>query len=91
MNIKNCQCTPKPSGQKFNCSTSARVFELSHKRARLPAVLRYRGLDDEAEKASWMLDIETNLAALQEAVTRLDSSMASLVSSFSESSNVKRR
>ena len=91
MNAKSCQCTPRQSGRNFKCSTSVRVFELSHKRAQLPAILRYRGLDDEAEKASWMLEIETNLAALQEAVTRLDSSMASLVSSFSEPATVKRR
>jgi len=86
---KICQCTSKASDRNSECTTSAKIYEVAHRRAQLPAILRYRGLEGEAQKAAWMIDIETNLAALQQSLDQLDSSMAGLILNFSSEPTAK--
>jgi hypothetical protein len=75
MSNSQCQCAKISSSAEAGPAMAETASTISHRHARLPAILRYRGLDEEAAAATHLIKLETLMFTLQAALDDLDLSV----------------
>jgi len=78
MSNNQCQCVKSSSFAEAGLAMAKTASIISHRHAKLPAILRYRGLDDEAAAAAHLVKLETLMATLQAALDDLDLSVVEI-------------
>jgi hypothetical protein len=74
MNKNSCQCADCTCPVEAEITAAARMSGVSHNHRRLPGVLRYRGLENEAVMAARLVKVESLIATLQSVLDDLDAS-----------------
>jgi len=75
----NCQCTQCACSTASEFAAATDRLDIDHNHKRLPGILRYRGLENEAELAARLVKIESLMVTLQSVRDDLDASMAGLL------------
>ncbi|MFQ5774948.1 MAG: hypothetical protein ACE5GS_10545 [Kiloniellaceae bacterium] len=72
MNASACRCEACTCAAAAEIKAAASTPAVDHNHARLPGVLRYRGLDNEAVMAARMVKVESLVATLRAVLDDLD-------------------
>lgn len=75
MSKNGCQCADCTCPVEAGITAAASMSAVSHNHRRLPGVLRYRGLENEAVMAARLVKVESLIATLQSVLDDLDASM----------------
>ena len=75
MSKNDCQCADRTCPVETEITAAASMSLVSHNHRRLPGVLRYRGLENEAAMAARLVKVESLIATLQSVLDDLDASM----------------
>lgn len=75
MSKNGCQCSDCACPAEAEITAAAGMSTVDHNHRRLPGVLRYRGLENEAVMAARLVKVESLVATLQSVLNDLDASM----------------
>ncbi len=75
MTKNGCQCVACSCAADATIKAAASMADVGHNRARLPSVLRYRGMENEAVMAARLVKIESLIANLRSVLGGLEASM----------------
>jgi len=78
MSNSQCQCAKSPSSAETGPAMAETTSTIRHRHAKLPAILKYRGLDNEAAAAAHLVKLETLMTTLQAALDDLDLSVVNI-------------
>ncbi len=78
MSHNQCQCAKSTSSAEVGLAMSDTPSAISHRHAKLPGILKYRGLNDEAAAAAHLVKLETLMSTLQAALDDLDLSVVEI-------------
>lgn len=79
MGGKGCRCADQDFGAEFDHAAVVNLSADRHARARLPGILKYRGLDDEAKLATRLAKIENLISSMQAALNDLEGTLVSVL------------
>ena len=71
-----CECVARMCAAEASIEEAASMFAVSHYHARLPGILRYRGMENQAAMAARLVRIESLVANLWSILGDLEASMA---------------
>ena len=74
-----CRCKGHAAADNFKPEAEVNIPAVSHGRAQLAGILKYRGLDGEAEVAAQLVRIEYLISTIQTSLDDLEESMADLL------------
>lgn len=90
--VKNtCQCANRTINADSEFNPAEKFPTVRHRRAQMPSILKYRGLDNEAVEAARTIKIETLMATLQAALDDLDLSLVDLPGPETDASQVETK
>jgi hypothetical protein len=75
MTKNGCRCAECRCPVDAGVATAVRLPDVSYQHSRLPGVLRYRGLEDEALAAARLVKFESLIITLRAVLDDLDASM----------------
>jgi hypothetical protein len=75
MSGNDCRCVACACATEAEIKAASSLSAASHNHTRLPSVLRYRGLENEAVMAARLVKVESLIATLQSVLDDLDASM----------------
>ncbi len=81
MGRAKCRCIACVCSAEAAIGATEEIRGVSHNHARLPGVLRYRGLENEAAMAARLVNVETLVCSLRSVLEDLDDPIAAWVAS----------
>lgn len=91
MGKNTCQCASRTLNSDNEVVPAETLSTARNRRAQMPSILKYRGLDTEALEAARAIKIESLMATLQAALDDLDLSVVDLLSPKTDAKLVKQR